>query len=824
MGRSSDDGSSEGEEAALRRSMEQLEVLDPEAPGSSSRGARMMRYNFSKRISSLTTTLSSIQLPRFPSFRMPFSFPRFNFIRDRLPRLPENFKLKWSIIARLVGLFIVASLVYVFLVMEVLPSASIGMGQQFNPEWVRTAVQQSVDAEHIKDYLRHISSFDHVAGSEGDLYLAKWVEGLFRESRMDTVATLDYNVYLNYPKADGRRVAIIDPPEQAWQAKLEEELAYKNPTPQQTQTMVFHGLSRAGNVTGPLVYANYGSREDFQKLADDGIDLEGAIVLVKYYGTQGDRAMKVKAAELAGAAGCLIYSDPDEDGFKKGDVWPDGRWRPKDGVQRGSVGLTSWVVGDVLTPGWASTFRADRISKDNNPGLVNIPSLPLAWRDAQRLLQELKGHGQKVPEEWIGGVPDVGEWWTGDQSSPTVHLMNLQDENEKQEIFNVMGLIDGVETSAKKVIVGNHRDSWCFGAADPGSGSAVMLEVVRVLGLLRAEGWRPLRTIEFASWDAEEYNLIGSTEYVEDHVEELRKNAVAYINVDVGVTGNSFRAAASPIMHKALRHALNRVSDPIRNVTLSSLWDERGAPLEGLGAGSDHVAFQEIAGCSSLDMGFEGPGYPYHSCYETFEWMEEYGDPGFIYHKALAEVWILLILELAQEPILPYDLKDYADAVKSYVSDLSQYSDSKGARSDHNRRSSFDIKPLKDAAEKFEEAATTFMSWEEYWYTEVYGHGGFETNAVAMHRFHHNDKLCDFETDLLDLPRDGEGDEEGQHGVPGREQFKHIIFGPQAWSGYDEAYFPAIRDAIDSGNWTAAQTQLQKAADILSRACDRLLH
>ena len=273
---------------------------------------------------------------------------------------------------------------------------------------------------------------------------------------------------MNYPKENGRRVAIIDPPESHWVAQLEEENVYEDPKPQQKQSLVFHGHSRAGNVTGHLVYANYGAREDFQKLKDDGVDLRGSIVLVKYGGAQTDRALKVKAAGEAGAAGCLIYSDPKEDGFVQGKTWPDGRWRPSDSVQRGSVSLMSRVLGDVLTPGWASTKDAERISKEDNPGLVEIPSLPLAWRDAQKLLQSLLNHGHPVPTDWIGGVPEIKEWWTGDKDSPVVHLQNEQDENDKQIIYNVMGFIEGIETGYQKVIVGNHRDAWCFGSADPG--------------------------------------------------------------------------------------------------------------------------------------------------------------------------------------------------------------------------------------------------------------------------------------------------------------------------------------------------------------------
>ncbi|KAK5149408.1 hypothetical protein LTR04_007091 [Oleoguttula sp. CCFEE 6159] len=484
----------------------------------------------------------------------------------------------------------------------------------------------------------------------------------------------------------------------------------------------------------------------------------------------------------------------------------------------------SWVVGDVLTPGWASTLRARRVSKDNNPGLVNIPSLPLAWRDAQRLLQALKNHGEKVPEDWMGGVPDVEEWWSGDATSPVVHLKNEQDEIEKQPIYNVQGVIEGAETKAKKIIVGNHRDSWCFGAADPGSGTAVLLEVVNIFGQLRKLGWRPLRSILFNSWDGEEYNLIGSTEYVEESMVDLRENGVAYLNVDVGVSGDKFRAAASPLFERALLHALDRVSDPNKNKTLRTLWDESGSKLEGLGAGSDYVAFQDMAGTSSLDFGFTAPpgGYPYHSCYETFEWMEKFGDPGFAYHKALAQIWALLILDLADRPILPYDLNAYAAAVTGYVERLEKDAAADGApRPAGADGGGFDMQPLKEAAALFVRNARQFMGWEDYWQAQVAGRGGLESHALVMHRIDHNARMSNFETHLLDLPGP-EGDDE-QHGVPGREQFKHILFGPQAWSGYDEAYFPAIRDAVDAKNWPAAQAQLDKAARILTKASEKLL-
>lgn len=353
-----------------------------------------------------------------------------------------------------------------------------------------------------------------------------------------------------------------------------------------------------------------------------------------------------------------------------------------------------------------------------------------------------------------------------------------------------------------------------------------MMEVITALDLLVQQGWRPLRSIYFASWDAEEYNIIGSTEYVEDHIEDIRDNAIAYLNVDVGVVGDKFRALGSPLFQHALSRVLGRVADPLKNRTVGDIWTEEGGQLGGLGAGSDYVAFQDLAGCSSIDIMFDGPenGYPYHSCYETFDWMDQFGDPGFIYHATLAEIWVLLILEIAQEPIYPFDLKDYGLAVKGYINDLEKYAIGKDA----TEGKKLDLTSLRKAADTLGQNAKEFEGWEDWWWGQFRGRAGYETNTMGMQRLSHNARMSNFETHLLDLPADGKEDKGGedgeQHGIPGREQFKHVIFGPDAWSGYDEAYFPAVRDAIELGNWSLAQTQADKAARILSKAADKLLH
>ena len=454
-----------------------------------------MSTRLSKRISSLTSNFAR---------KLPFRkyLPSLSYIRERMPIIPEWLKPGWIMVVRVLALLIVVGFAYIVFFTGIFQVRQ--RGRSYDPESVRKFVQEHVNETWIMDNARHATKFDHVAGTKGSFFMANWIKDVMNDNYLDSVKVEQFDVYLNYPKKDGRRVAIVAPADKRWEAKLEENKVYKN----EDQTLVFHGLSKSGNVTGPLIYANYGSREDFKKLEDQGISLKGAIALVRYYGTQEDRSLKVKAAELAGAIGCIIYSDPKEDGFILGKPYPDGRFMPEDGVQRGTVGLTGWIVGDVLSPGFASTpSEGKRISKDNNPALNKIPSIPIAWRDAQHLLQALKGHGKKLNDvHWQGGVPEV-EWWTGDQNSPKVNLKNEQDEIERRPIYNVWGTIQGIEQPEKSIIVGNHYDSWCYGAVDPGSGTAVFLEMVRIFAELKRLGWRPLRTIEFIAWDAEEYNL-----------------------------------------------------------------------------------------------------------------------------------------------------------------------------------------------------------------------------------------------------------------------------------------------------------------------------
>ncbi|CAI7642999.1 hypothetical protein PCG10_003462 [Penicillium crustosum] len=778
----------------LRRELDQMDVDDSASASLTGRNAPL-RHRFSKQLSSLSRTLSAIQRPfqrYMPSFRFTIN------LSDTRARLKDQGCI---MLLRVFALLLVVTLVYVFFIADVFNiNSRMAMGQSYSAASVENFIQGHINETNIAENLRRVTNYTHVAGTEGSFALSKLIEQEFQNAGFDEVSREEFQVYLNYPRKDGRRVAIIDPPSLAWEAKLEEDNA---------KDLIFHGHSKSGNVTGHIVYANFGSREDFKLLADAGVSLDGSIALVRYYGTESDRALKIKAAELAGAAGCIIYSDPSQDGFRKGPAFPEGRYMPSDGVQRGGVSMMSQVVGDVLSPGWASTPGENhRLSPEESSGLPKIPSLPLAWRDAQILLQGLKGHGSKVPNAWVGGVPDVQEWWTGDKGSPVVHLMNLQDEVERQPIYNIHGRINGMDERDKKIIVGNHRDSWCMGSVDPGSGTATFLEVVRAFGELLTYGWRPLRTIEFVSWDGEEYNLIGSTEHVEKEVDDLRANAFAYLNVDVGVAGPDFRVSASPVFERTVLQVLGRISDPYANATLKDLWDKKGSKITPLGAGSDYVAFQDIAGTSSIDFGFEGEPYPYHSCYETYDWMVKFADPDFQYHKILAQFWGLLLLDLSENPMLPFDLEVYGDSIDGWVKDLDKFAKSKKAE--------VDMEPMFKAATEMKASAVTFQSWNKLWHDTVWGMGGYESNVMAVQRVNHNARMAAFDTNLLDLEEGG--------GIPNRTQFRHVIFGPELWSGYDASIFPAIRDSINTGNWTLTQYWIDRVANTIHHASDKLLH
>lgn len=755
------DSSDDGEEDHVRREMQELEIDDSDSTRSS---LWAKRIPFSLSLPQWKWSFRW-RLPRLPTIRLgeqggggSGNGTSETTRRRCVPNLSST--ATFLMVGRVLAILLVMGFLYLLFMSDIFSNMArrLGGGQMFDPESVRIHVQGSVDKQRIRENLKHFTSYAHLAGSEGDYALATDTKNLFVKYGLEDVTVDEYYVYLNYPTPDGRAVQILGADgKPTWTAKLEEGNVGEETAGH--QTYAFHGHSKSGDVKGPLIYANYGSREDFKRLYDSGIDTAGAIALVKYYGTEGDRALKIKAAELAGFAGCIIYSDPKDDGFLRGDVSPNGRFMPADGVQRGGVSLMSWVVGDVLTPGWESKQGQPRMKPEQAMGLVKIPSLPLAWRDAQILLQHIKGFGQPCPEEWVGGVPGIGEWWTGNLSGPVVRLKNEQDEITDQPIWNVYGRIVGVEQPEKSIIIGNHRDAWSYGAADPGSGTAIMMEMARIFGDLLERGWRPLRTIEFMSWDAEEYNLIGSTEFVENNLDGLRKDGYVYINIDTPILGDEFHAAGSPVFQKILYRVIDRIYDPNYNTTLRELWDRRNGEMEGLGAGSDYVAFQDIAGVSSLDLAFDSspsgqPSHPYHSSYDNFDWMDTIGDPGFTYHGMLAELLGLLILELSDRPVLPFDMAAYANALYKWVNELVEWTENKGANQD-GTAAKLDMTVLKESVLEVIDAVGGFQDWEKVWQNSVLAANGWEPIRLGSKRCEFNDHMARFETGLLDVAQGG---------------------------------------------------------------------
>ena len=681
----------------------------------------------------------------------------------RCPSAPSfNRSSSLIIFARMIAIVLVLGFLYLLFLSDLFTGMARRMGtQMFDPESVRVHVQSMVDPSRIREKLQTFTNYAHVAGSEGDYVLAKGIKNDFIQYGLEDVTVDEYYVYLNYPRKDGRTVEIMGPDDKStWTAQLEEpDLGYETAG---NQTLVFHAHSKSGDVKGPLIYANYGTRDDFQALKDNGVDTKGAIALVRRRGgAHDDLGPKVKAAELAGFAGCLTYSDPADEGFSVGDSGDRGL--PEDAVQRSSVSLTGWVLGDPLTPGWESKDELPRLDPPSrSPALVGIPSLPLAWKDARPLLQSIQGFGQLVPDGWVGGVPDVEEWWMGNLSSPIVHLKNEQDEVKDQSVLNIYGRIVGIEQGQKSIIIGNHRDSLAFGAASPHSGTAIMLEVIRVFGDLVARGWRPLRTIEFMSWDGAEYNLIGSTEFVEKNTGALMDDALAYINLDAAVSGDSFHASGSPVFNKLVLQVLNRVSDPNANTTLRELFDRRKGTIEEIGAASDYAAFQDIAGTSSLDIRFEGEGYPWGSSYDNFDWMDRFGDPGFVYHTLLGQVLGLLVVELADRPILPFDMDAYANSLNRWVNDLEAWGNEQGSKEGRRnneggrddpgsgKKNPFDVASLRAATNEVTAAVKEFDKWELTWEGSVVAASGWEPAGLGRQRCEYNDRMARFETDLLD--------------------------------------------------------------------------
>src|SRR5437773_906639 len=534
--------------------------------------------------------------------------------------------------------------------------------------------------ERAREDLRVLAQEPHMAGTPADFRTAQYVLKQFRGAGLDA-EIVTYNVLLAYPRQV--KVDLVAPRHR--RGPTPEALNRRRDSADLQDLLPYNAYSPSGDVTADVVYANYGMPEDYERLKSDGIDVAGKIVLVRY--GRCFRGVKASVAEERGAAALLLYSDPADDGYRLGEVFPRGPWRPPTAVQRGSILSLSDSPGDPLTPGVAATKDAHRLpmAKARVP---HIPTTPLSYEDAAPILENLEG--PVAPSDWQGAMPLNYRFGPGPSK---VHL-KLSMDFHVRPIWDVMARIPGAKHPEEWVVVGNHRDAWSYGAADPASGTAPLLAVARGFGQLLAKGWRPKRTIILASWDAEEFGLIGSTEWAEEHAAELAGNAVAYINVDIGVSGPHFNAAAVPSLSRLLREVSTGVTDPGSGRPLVAVWSEESggtkketsegadavphtqlvdlpnATVRELGSGSDYTPFLEHLGIASLNFGFEGSFGVYHSEFDNFNWMTSFGDPDFRYSVATSQILGTLAMRLADADVLPLDYEEYGNAIQSYIRGL----------------------------------------------------------------------------------------------------------------------------------------------------------
>jgi N-acetylated-alpha-linked acidic dipeptidase len=651
--------------------------------------------------------------------------------------------------------------------------------------------------------LKTLTAEPHLASTPGDRKTAEYVAAKFRAAGLET-EIVPYRVLMNQPKAV--RVEAWDPSGKLLMSGPTREHVDGDPYQDDPRVALpFNGSSGSGDVTAEVVYANYGRMEDFDHLAALHIDLRGKIVLVRY--GANFRGVKVYLAEQRGAAGVLLYSDPQDDGYSKGDAYPIGPWRPETSIQYGSVQYLFKYPGDPETPGLASTPELPDSARVSPYGAQpRIISIPISYHDAAPILQALKG--PSAPQEWQGALSfryHIGQ--VGGQGVK-VHLLADQDY-QRRIIWNVIGKIKGTQCPDDWVVAGNHRDAWIFGAVDPSSGTAAMLEAVHGIGVLLRQGWRPKRTLIFASWDAEEEGMIGSTEWVEQNAQPLER-AVAYFNTDVAVSGPDFSASAVPSLKQFVRELTRSVSSP-QGGTVYQQWrishPARNGPIGAgdeirvgeLGSGSDFTAFFEHAGVPSTDIGSNGPYGVYHSVFDNYAWYTQNADPKFLYLQEMARVFGLEALRMADADVLPYDYVAYAREITSYIDEArrkagvpSDRSSSLGWKASDLGLGALDFSAAQSAAARFTAAAER-------------AHGLQAAASGDLVRL--NLALRQAETALL-----------SEAGLPGRPWYKHTIFAPGELTGYAAQALPGVNEALDARDRERAMQQLAVLTQALDRA------
>jgi N-acetylated-alpha-linked acidic dipeptidase len=687
--------------------------------------------------------------------------------------------------------------------------------------------------DNIRENMRRLSARPHHVGSPYDKDNAEWILSKFKEYGFDAHIET-FSVLFPTPKE--RVVELLEPTK--FTAKLQEPALAVDPTSNQTaeQLPTYNAYSIDGDVTAPLVYVNYGNREDYEELDRLGISVKGAIVIARY--GSGWRGIKPKVAGEHGAIGCIIYSDPKGDGYYNGDDYPNGGWRPRFGVQRGSVMDTDYP-GDPLTPGVGATPDAKRLSIKEAKTITKIPVLPISYSDATPLLSALKG--PVAPENWRGGLPITYHVGPGPAK---VHL-KISSNWDMKPLYDVIATLHG-SNDAQWVVRGNHFDAWVNGAEDPISGQSALLEEARMLGELHRQGWVPKRTIIYCAWDGEEPGLLGSVEWVETHVDELKKHAIAYINSDSSDRG-FIDAGGTQDLASFISNVARDIQDPETKMTaferahLQSIGsaknpDERkerrssnNLVVDALGDGSDFTAFQDFAGISTLNVeyGGEDDGTQYHSIYDDFYWFTHFVDTDFVYGRALAQTIGTSMMRLADADLIPVDYSPQAEAISKYESELEKLlKDKQDEFTERNLELQEGVfkatnDPRRPTLPPPAEAVPPYMNFAPMKNAIDMLKKSSDRYSKALSKWRDSgspqlptEKLDSINADVMQISRLFLNEK----GLPERPWFKNQIYAPGAYTGYGAKPIAAVREYMDEKKWKEADAQIPGVAHVIENA------
>jgi N-acetylated-alpha-linked acidic dipeptidase len=658
--------------------------------------------------------------------------------------------------------------------------------------------------DNLRDYMKKLSAEPHHIGSPYGKQNAEWMRDLYRSWGLK--AELEqFDVLM--PTPTERLLELLEPTR--FTAKLKEPALEEDPdSNDENQLPTYNAYSADGDVTGQLVFVNYGIPADYDELAKLGVDVKGKIVIAKYGGSW--RGIKPKVAYEHGAIGCLIYSDPKDDGYYQGDVFPKGPYRPDTGVQRGSVMDMPIHPGDPLTPGWGAVKEARRIAREEAEVLMKIPVLPISYGDALPLLKAL--NGPIAPESWRGALPITYHIGPG---SAKVHL-KLKFDWSLHTLYNVIARIDGSEFPDEWIVYGNHHDAWVNGADDPVSGMVTVMEVGRSLGELVKQGWKPKRTIILCAWDGEEPGLLGSTEWVETHAKELKQKCILYLNSDstgkglLGIGGSHTlerfvnevtRDVPQPKQSKSVLEALKerRMSQVRSDAERLELRQRADLRISALGSGSDYTPFIQHLGIASLNTGFGGEsgGGIYHSVYDSFYWYTKFSDGTFEYGRGLSQVNGTIVMRMANADVLPFEFTNLAETVSRYVDELEKLA----ARSSAPKPINF--ASLKSAVTALGESARRYETALQ----KASGNGFASIKQLKPL----NELLIQSERKLTN-----------EQGLPRRPWFKHQLYAPGFYTGYGVKTIPGVREAIEQKQWNDVEPQMKNVNSALQALASQL--